>query len=152
MSDGEERSIPISTGLQLQPRGAKVPGSNPGWSVIFSLTVICVVWWNSLGIISHYNLPTRLSPFPVQTIFPVFWFANALPVLLHLTAPRTYQLQTSVSFDDFLIFTYSGSSPFPFSASSRKPSSSFCKGAYSVVSLLLFTPFIVIAFSYDIGL
>ena len=47
MSDGEERSMFISIGLQLVERGAsnaKVPGSNPGWSVIFSLTVVYVVW------------------------------------------------------------------------------------------------------------
>ena len=64
VSDGEERSMFISIGLQfldinidrsspsdklaqLVERGAsnaKVPGSNPGWSVIFSLTVIYVVW------------------------------------------------------------------------------------------------------------
>ena len=35
--------------------GAGVPGSDPGWSVIFSLTVIYVVWWSSLKIISRYQ-------------------------------------------------------------------------------------------------
>ena len=42
-----DRSSPSETLAQLVERGAsnaKVPGSNPGWSVIFSLTVIYVVW------------------------------------------------------------------------------------------------------------
>ena len=42
-----DRSSPSDTLAQLVERGAsnaKVPGSNPGWSVIFSLTVIYVVW------------------------------------------------------------------------------------------------------------
>ena len=41
-----DRSSPSDTLAQLVERGAsnaKLPGSNPGWSVIFSLTVICVV-------------------------------------------------------------------------------------------------------------
>ena len=42
-----DRSSPSDTLAQLVERGAsnaKVPGSNPGWSVIFSRTVIYVVW------------------------------------------------------------------------------------------------------------
>ena len=42
-----DRSSPSDTLGQLVERGAsndKVPGSNLGWSVIFSLTVMYVVW------------------------------------------------------------------------------------------------------------
>ena len=40
---------------------AKVPGSNPGWSVIFSLIVIYVVWMPRLKFFSNYNSTTRLK-------------------------------------------------------------------------------------------
>ena len=53
-----KRSSPSDSLDQLVKHGAsnaKVQGSNPGWSVIFSLTDIYVVWWHSLKIISQNN-------------------------------------------------------------------------------------------------